>query len=122
MLGTLRPSTLVGVNFQSFAAARVRSAKYWLGPGASRVAWVTLPDSSTFTFTLSLTLPRMVFRAFCGASGKICCRTLPRTTPLADVVAGDSAWADDRAEAFAAGLFAKKFAASCGVGDCAALC
>ena len=30
------------------------------------MAWVTAPASSTLTFTLSLTLPRIVSRAFCA--------------------------------------------------------
>ena len=52
-LGTLWPSIFAGVKSHSFAASSVRSAKYWLGPGASNAASVTRPDSSTWTFTLT---------------------------------------------------------------------
>src|SRR6202046_463824 len=114
-LGTLRPSIFAGANFQSCAALKARSAKYWLGPGAASDASVTLPDSSTRTFTLRRTLPRMVSLAFCVPSGKICWTTRPRTTPVLDGVAGgvaDRAGAGGGAGLLATDSFSMGFGAS----------
>src|SRR3984957_6702980 len=80
-LGTARPSCLAGANFQSWAACKARSAKNWLGPRESMVAWVTARDSSTWTFIETRTVPRMVSRADCAALGKTCCKTFPWVTP-----------------------------------------
>ena len=68
-LATFSPFALAGANVQFFAARIAASAKYLLGPGASNAASVTLPEGSTFTFTLTRTLPRIVFRAPCETSG-----------------------------------------------------
>src|ERR1700722_3234139 len=63
VLNTPRPSTVAGLNFQSCAAARAARAKYLLGPRDSSSASSTLPERSTFTLTLTLSLPRMLFLA-----------------------------------------------------------
>lgn len=77
-LGTFSPLELGGANVQFLAAWIAASAKYLLGPGASNTALVTLPEASTFTFTLTRTLPRIVSRAFCETSGIDLCATWPR--------------------------------------------
>src|SRR5579872_6224008 len=69
VLRTPRPPTLGGLNFQSCAAARAARAKYLLGPRDSSSASSTLPDRSTFTLTLTLTVPRMEFLADWSTSG-----------------------------------------------------
>jgi hypothetical protein len=57
LLGTDRPFTCAGENFQPPAASRARRAKYLLGPGESKVASTTLPEASTATLTLTRTWP-----------------------------------------------------------------
>src|SRR5438046_1963343 len=56
-LKTSLPPTFVGLNFQRRAACNARLAKYVLGPAEARFASTTLPDGSTRTLTLTLTLP-----------------------------------------------------------------
>src|ERR1700730_2594043 len=59
-LGTLAPSTLPGWNVHFRAAFKAWPAKYLLGPGVSSSASVTRPVGSTCTFTLTLSVPRML--------------------------------------------------------------
>jgi uncharacterized protein YbjT (DUF2867 family) len=59
-----------GANFHWRAACKARFAKYWLGPGESIVASVTLPEGSTLTWMPTLTVPRIVPMAFCDTSGR----------------------------------------------------
>ena len=88
-LGTLSPLELGGAKVQFLAAWIAASAKYLLGPGASNAALVTFPEASTFTFTLTRTLPRIVSRAFCETSGIALCATWPRAgVETGDVMAG----------------------------------
>ena len=77
-LGTFPPLELGGAKVQFFEAWIAASAKYLLGPGASNAAFVTFPEASTFTLTLTRTLPRIVSRAFCETSGIALCATWPR--------------------------------------------
>lgn len=53
-----------GRNFQRRAAWSVKSLKYLLARGGSRFAAATLPAASTLSFTLIVTLPSIVLRAF----------------------------------------------------------
>src|SRR6266481_7330234 len=76
-LATLWPFTSGAVNSQLRADWRARSAKYLLGPGESSSAWETFPPGSTWTRTVTRTLPRMVLRAFSETSGKTWSRTSP---------------------------------------------
>jgi len=76
-LETNRPSASADRNSHRRAACKARLAKYLLGPGESSVAPTTPPDASTATLTLTLTVPRMVSRAFWGTSGKTSWRTSP---------------------------------------------
>src|ERR1700674_2280745 len=76
-LGMLWPFTSGAVNSQRRADRRARSAKYLLEPGESSSAWETFPPGSTWTRTVTRTLPWMVPRAFSEASGNTCSRTSP---------------------------------------------
>src|SRR5207248_2088731 len=58
-------------NFQRRAASIASAAKYLFDPGELSLASATLPDGSTWTFTLTFTLPRIVLLAFRGTLGKI---------------------------------------------------
>ena len=71
-LGTGWPFACTGLNFHCWAASIALRAKYLLGPGDSKVAFVTFPDGSTVTRTLTLTVPWMVFLAVFETSGKTC--------------------------------------------------
>ena len=85
LLGALWPFTSGAVNSQRRAAWRARSAKYLLGPGASSSAWETFLPGSTWTRTVTRTLPWIVPRAFSETSGK----TWSRTSPCAGEAAED---------------------------------
>lgn len=82
MLGTARPSTFAGMNFQVWAACRAWLAKYWLGPGEAMDAWETSPAASTSRRISTLTWPCTPPRIFAGMAGRGCCVTDPLTTPL----------------------------------------
>lgn len=56
-LGTLWPPTSGEENCQRRAAFSARSEKYLLGPGESSAASETLPVGSTWTRTLTRTMP-----------------------------------------------------------------
>jgi hypothetical protein len=58
-----------GLNIHCRAAFSARSAKYLLGPEELSFASTTLPDGSTWTRTVILTLPLIVLLAFPGISG-----------------------------------------------------
>src|SRR5580692_4660905 len=86
LLKTPCPPTLGGVNVQRCAAARAARAKYLLGPADSSSAPSTLPDRSTSTLTLTLTVPRMVFLADSSTSGIALWATSPWTgAPIGDL-------------------------------------
>ena len=69
-LGAALPSAVGGVKVHFRAACSALSAKYSLGPRETKTASDTAPDLSTTTFTVTLTLPVIVFLAFGGTSGK----------------------------------------------------
>lgn len=88
LLKTPCPPTLGGVNVQRCAAARAARAKYLLGPEDSSSAPSTLPDRSTSTLTLTLTVPRMVFLADSSTSGITFWATSPWTgAPVGNIAA-----------------------------------
>ena len=69
-LGVALPSAVGGVKVHFRAACSALLAKYSLGPGEAKIASDTAPDLLTTTFTLTLTVPVIVFLAFGGTSGK----------------------------------------------------
>src|SRR5215468_9023017 len=77
VLAVACPSTSGAVNSHCFAALRASFAKYALEPRILNVAAVTFPDGSTCTRTTTLIVPRIVFCALRGTSG----RTLRTTSP-----------------------------------------
>src|ERR1700739_888138 len=68
---TAWPSTLAGAKSQRCAACSAWSAKYLLGAGGESSAEATLPVGSTWSFTVTRTVPRMVARAREETSGMI---------------------------------------------------
>ena len=66
-----------GENFQFCAACMAILAMYWLDGVESNSAPTTLPEESTLTLMFTRRVPRIVFFAVCGTSGKTC-----RTTAL----------------------------------------
>src|SRR6266849_7312213 len=66
---TAWPSTLAGAKSQRCAACSAWSAKYLLGPGEKISAEETLPAGSTWSLTVTRTVPWMVARAPGETSG-----------------------------------------------------
>src|SRR4029079_10699933 len=82
-LSTFRPATVGGRNFQRCADCKASRAKYLLGPPDKISAFSTLPEESTSTPTLTLTVPLMLSCALSETLGRTRSITSPRTIAAA---------------------------------------